>query len=487
MSFLENIGLKKRIYFSITGVTLISFLIIGTATMIYTSQENEKYHRERLSRKERAVQLSLNYFLRNSQADLNTFYTKDFHNKIVELADIHNLELNIFDLDGKWFSSSNFKYFDLGLLPDSLSKSTLGDLKNADGHLLTSRYINNNEFIYSLGYLKNEAGEPLAIINIPYFTSDEQSREETEEFLFALANIYSILLLVGLFLAYILSNSITRNLGIVTKNINSISLSGKNQEIHWPADDEIGSLVKAYNQKVRELELSAQKLAQSERQSAWREMAKQVAHEIKNPLTPMLLQVQQLERSWKDGREDFGERLKKFNQTMTEQIDTLSRIASEFSSFAKLPLPKKTELVLQDSIEKAANLFVGGEHFKLTWEMPEKPCVTFADKDHISRILNNLIKNATQAIPEDKEGEIEIELSSNSDGHIISITDNGIGILKEQLEQIFEPNFTTKSSGTGLGLAMVKSMIELADGSIEVVSKPNFGTTFILHLPLYKS
>ena len=480
-------SLRKRIYFSIVGMTLLSFLIIGTATIFYTKTENEKYHRDRLARKERAVEVALNYYLKDSDGDLNSFYTKDFHDKIIELADIHALELNLFDLEGKWFSSSNFEYFDLGILPDSISKSTLKDLKEEGGHLLTSKVAKGEELIYSLAYVLNQSGEPVAIMNIPYFTSDELSREETEEFLLALVEVYTILLIAGLILAYYLSNSITKNLITVTKKINSLSLSETNQEIPWNGKDEIGSLVDAYNQKVRELEINAQKLAQSERQSAWREMAKQVAHEIKNPLTPMLLQVQQLERSWKDGKEDFGERLQKFKQTMAEQIETLSRIASEFSSFAKMPAPKKSEIILQESIEKVVHLFAGSDSYKLTWELPEKPCNIYADKDHISRILNNLITNATQAVPADKKGEIEIELSENAHGAIISVTDNGVGIPKEQLNEIFEPNFTTKSSGTGLGLAMVKSMVELANGEIEIVSKVGFGTTFIIHLPLHKS
>lgn len=470
------------------ATTLISFLIIGAATIWYTKDENDKYHRERLARKEKAIQTSLNYFLQGQEGDINSFYTKDFHDKVIELADIHQLELNFFDLEGRWFSSSNYEYFDLGLLPDTLSNSTLKELSTSGGRYILSKKLNGEDFFYSLRYIRNENGEPLAVVNIPYFTSDQINKEETEEFLLALAQVYALLLIAGLVVAYYLSNSITSNLSDITESINSISLSGENRELTWESDDEVGSLVSAYNEKVRELEKSAQQLARSEREIAWKEMAKQVAHEIKNPLTPMMLQVQQLERSWKDGREDFPVRLERFKETMTEQIETLSRIATEFSEFAKLPEAKNEIVDVQETIGKIASLFQGSNDYQLICEFPEKKCLVQMDKDHLSRAMNNLITNAIQAIPDNKKGEIEIELSCSFDGGvIISITDNGKGIPKSDLDRIFQPNFTTKSGGTGLGLAMVQRMIEQASGNISVVSKEDFGTTFILNLPAHKT
>ena len=316
-------------------LVLVSFVIIGASTIWYTQGENERYHYERLARKERAIVLALSYYLSDNNNDTLAFYTQKFNQKVQELSDINKLGVNIFALDGQWVSSSDFDFFDLGYIPEILSDTLLNELEEQGGSLITQRPILDQNYLFALQYLKDKNGNPLAIINIPYFKSEQQFREETSLFLKALAQAYAVLLLIGLATAYLLSNSITRGLKKLEEKIGELSLTGLNKELEWEGNDEIASLVRSYNQKVRELEESVERLTQSEREGAWREMAKQVAHEIKNPLTPMLLQVQQLERSWKDGREDFPERIERFNRIMTEQIETLSRIATEFSFFAK--------------------------------------------------------------------------------------------------------------------------------------------------------
>ena len=480
-------SLRNRIYLSMVLLVLVSFVIIGAITIWYTQGENERYHYKRLDRKERAIVLSLNYYLADTQNDSLAFYTQSFNQKVQELSDINKLDVNIFDLDGQWVSSSDFDFFDLGYIPEVLSDTLLKELEENKGSMITQWPIGDQNYLFALQYLKDKNGKPLAIINIPYFKSEQEFKEETSLFLTALTQVYALLLIIGLLTAYLLSNSITKGLKRLEGKIGQLSLTGQNQELEWEGKDEIASLVKSYNQKVRELEASVEKLTQSEREGAWREMAKQVAHEIKNPLTPMLLQVQQLERSWKDGREDFQERLEKFQKTMTEQIETLSRIATEFSNFAKWPEAKLQNLELNSCISNIVPLFTQENKVQIKLNLPQESIIINGDKDRITSVFNNLITNSIQAISEDRKGVIQIDVTLKKDFVIIDFSDNGTGIAENQIQKIFEPNFTTKSSGTGLGLAMVKNIINNMGGTIEVSSQQNVGTTFILNLPLLKT
>jgi nitrogen fixation/metabolism regulation signal transduction histidine kinase len=467
-----------------TLLILLSFGIIGAVTVWYTNYENEKYHFERLARKERAIVLSINYYLNESKAnDSLVFYTREFHQKVQELADINNLDVNLFDLKGQWVASSDFDFFDLGYIPEVLSADLINKLKTHEGKVIAPMHINDEEYLFSFRYLTDKNNIPIAIVNIPYYRSEKQYKEETKVFLKALVQVYSVTLFLGILIAYLLSNSITKGLKKLEDRIRLLSLHDESQQVEWEGNDEIGSLVNAYNKKVLELERSAQKIAETERELAWREMAKQVAHEIKNPLTPMLLQVQQLERSWKDGREDFGERLKRFNNTMSEQIETLSRIASEFSTFAKLPEAQLEPIKIHSIIKGVSALFhQSGEH-EIELNLKANNDLVLADKDQMTRVFTNIIGNAIEAKKDQITCKIKIESSLENNLLKIIIKDNGIGISEETISQIFEPNFTTKSRGTGLGLAMVKRIVQHSGGRVSVKSSLGNGSSFILLLP----
>jgi nitrogen fixation/metabolism regulation signal transduction histidine kinase len=467
-------------------LVLLSFVIIGAITIGYTQYENEKYHYDRLARKERAIVVSLNYYLNERDDDSLVFYTREFHQKVQELADINKLDVNLFDLSGQWVASSDFDFFDLGYIPEVLNDTLLQQLEKQDGSLVTQMAIGEENYLFAFRYLTGKGNKPIAIINIPYYRSEQEFKEETEVFLKALAQVYGLMLVIGLIIAYVLSNSITKGLKRLESKIRALNLEGSSQKVEWNASDEIGSLVDAYNQKVVELEENALKLAETEREGAWREMAKQVAHEIKNPLTPMLLQVQQLERSWKDGREDFEERLARFNQTMTEQIQTLSRIASEFSTFAKLPEAKRESISIHAIVKGVASLFHQPGVCEIKLLLDAKNDYVLADKDQMTRVFTNIVGNAIEAIPKGKMGQIAISSISDNGQLRIEISDNGVGIEPEQISKIFEPNFTTKSGGTGLGLAMVKRIVQHTQGKVKVESDAKSGSTFILLLPLIK-
>lgn len=326
----------------------------------------------------------------------------------------------------------------------------------------------------------------MLIANVVYEKSYDRI-SELKSFLREISTGYIVLFSLAALLAFLLSKNITKPLDIITRRIRKTKLGQYNEPIEWQGKDEVGELVKEYNRMLAQLESSALKLAQNERESAWREMAQQVAHEIKNPLTPMKLRMQQLVRTWKENPEGFDERLKSFSESMIEQIDALTRIANEFSNFAKMPKPVFAETNLSELLEKVVALYAEKENIRLTLHfIGDMNYTVFIDKDQIIRVLNNLITNAIQAIPHDRAGNVSVTLRRGSDSTIIRVSDNGTGISSNNRKHIFVPNFTTKSTGTGLGLAMVKTIVQQNNGQVFFWSKENKGASFFVKLPLSK-
>jgi len=264
-----------------------------------------------------------------------------------------------------------------------------------------------------------------------------------------------------------------------------VELGKKSKHLSYRSNDEVGDLVKQYNRMVDELDESARKLADSEREYAWREMAKQIAHEIKNPLTPMKLNVQHLYKSWKDGVQGFEKKLERFTRSQIEYINNLSSIASEFSSFAKMPAANPSKVDLAEQIRTTLELFrdTASMTFKMTCSQDTKIYVN-ADKEHINGIFSNLIQNGIQAIPPGREGLIQVNLEVKNQKVIVSVADNGTGIAESIRKKMFTPNFTTKSSGTGLGLSIVKKYVENAHGTIWFESETDKGSVFYVEFPL---
>jgi len=270
---------------------------------------------------------------------------------------------------------------------------------------------------------------------------------------------------------------------LIQEKLSNIRLGRKNELIEYRQQDEIGELVKEYNRMVDELAVSAEKLARSERESAWREMAKQVAHEIKNPLTPMKLSIQHLQKAWEEKSPQLPEIFQRIAKTLVEQIDTLSTIATEFSHFAQMPRAKKENIDLNEVLKSTIDLFKELPGISIIFSEDEKKKFVFADKEQLIRLFSNLLKNASQAIPSEKPGVILVSIRSDANNFIISIKDNGTGISNPQLDKIFTPNFTTKSGGMGLGLSIAKSIVESSGGSVWFETATGEGTTFFISLP----
>ena len=270
----------------------------------------------------------------------------------------------------------------------------------------------------------------------------------------------------------------------LSEKLKKIRLGKKNETIQWSIDDEVGELIRDYNGMVTKLDESALLLAQTERDTAWREMAKQVAHEIKNPLTPMKLSIQYLQNAAsRDEDIDLPAMIKRVSKTLIEQIDNLTHIASEFSSYAKMPTAMNEVFVINDVLASVHDLFRKREDMDIQLQVPINDLFVFADKSQIIRVLNNIVKNAIQSIPKSRRGLIHIKLNFTDDQVVISIHDNGVGIDEHMREKVFYPNFTTKSSGMGLGLAICSDIIQSFDGRIYFETEKGVGTTFFIELP----
>ena len=286
----------------------------------------------------------------------------------------------------------------------------------------------------------------------------------------------------ALIIAYFLSRYITRSIEEVRKKLEVVQINEANEKLIWKKKDEIGVLVSAYNNMIDKLEISKKKLAQNERQSAWREMAKQIAHEIKNPLTPMKLSVQHLSRVLKVKNEEETQ-LKEFEGKMIQQIDLLSEIADEFSNFAELPKAKMKSLDICNIIEKTIGLYNHHNHISIVFKNKGVSLVN-GDENQLTRVFNNLLKNSIQAIG--KKGTIYIEVDTKNDITSVTINDDGEGVPDDIKDKIFEPKFTTKSSGKGLGLPMVAQIISNHNGNILLVQKETRGACFKISLPAQK-
>ena len=272
-------------------------------------------------------------------------------------------------------------------------------------------------------------------------------------------------------------------LEIIQDKMQKISLGEKNEIIEWKSKDEIGELIESYNKLIKELEISANKLMRSERETAWREMARQVAHEIKNPLTPMKLNIQFLQMAWDEKNPDIDRKLRETTKSILEQIEILSNIASAFSDYAKLPKKNIEEFDIKELILNTINLYNNNENININFiEENASDYEINSDKNNLSIVFGNILKNAIQAVGKKEDGLIEINIKDSGDSFLIKIKDNGCGIGEEEKKKIFMPNFTTKSSGMGVGLSIVYDILEMLGGSITFESELGIGTTFFVEI-----
>ena len=477
--------LLTRIYISMLALLMAAFFFVGVFTYYNFKTQNQNYHEKRLSRKETATLSSISYFLKNIDAvnpsDKNIF--KLFEKKIFELADIHNLDIIIYSLKGELILSSNKRLVKKQIIPDKIKKTLLERLSEEKGGVKKNLTHADINYLNSYQYITDKNQNPIAIISIPYFQLNESYKKDLKVYLLALIPVYVFLFICANLLALILSRQISRPMSRLSETMREAAIMKKFMPLSWNSKDEIGQLVRQYNFMVKELEKSADMLAQNEKENAWKEMAKQVAHEIKNPLTPMKLNVQLFERTLRAENPLIKRKVKLFSDSIIEQIDTLSNIASAFSDFARMPMSKKEKLDISKIAENTINFF---NTTNIVFEKPTKSCYIYADRGQIIRILNNLLNNAIESVPENKTPIITVNIKLIIDCVKLSISDNGEGIPTALHKKIFNPSFTTKNSGMGLGLAIVKRIINDLNGSISFKSSEGEGTTFYVSIPHLK-
>lgn len=466
MSFLT---LRVRTFLFMMLILVVAFVLTGIFSLYHFRAENKNYHYERLERKESAIISHLDYVTRDAQGKYltNAQWRERIGGKLAEISSIHNLDVAVYHPKGTIIAVNELQSADQKLFPRVLEEY-LASPRAKGRHVEV-----NGEYIISTSEILGANNAVELIVRIPYAIGESEIPEEDVEFLEQLVLLYVFLFLFGILFAVILSNYISKNMRLVIEQLKKVRINGSNQKLNWKLNDEIGELIQEYNVMVEKLERTAVELAQSERESAWKEMAQQVAHEIKNPLTPMKLTLQLMER------EEDPKELQEMASHLLEEVETLTHIAEAFSRFAQMPGLVLEELDLSYLTSRAIGLYSDrGVKFS-----SEGPVYANVDKEQWSRIVHNLVKNALQSISEDNEPEVLVSITSSAEGRaLITVKDNGSGIPEGMKERIFEPNFTTKSSGMGLGLALVKNLVVSFGGSIDFETSDQ-GTTFKIELP----
>jgi two-component system nitrogen regulation sensor histidine kinase NtrY len=480
-----KISLRTRLFLAMVLLVFTACLMILGATYFQYDAESESYNQFRMQRKEKQLLSQINYLV--SKNDLNAPSQEkwmSFKNDFEAVRTILSVDYSVFDLEG---NSLYINFLPLKIIANNykIDKQTIQNIKLNS----SNRFVENNideigKFQSSYRYLVDSSGLEYAILFFPYFEDVSFSENELNTFLQSLYQVYLLMLVISIGIAYFISKYVTRSLETLRLQINSTGLLKRNKRIHLKNPSrEIDSLVNSYNKMIDDLEKSAQKLAKTEREQAWQEMARQVAHEIKNPLTPMRLSIQNFQRRYDPLDENNKNKIEEFSKLLIEQIDIMSNVASAFSDFATLPKAQLISSDIIDATKKALEIF---KYENVSFFSNKNKILYPLDRTQWIRVMTNLIQNGLQSVNSKKQAKIEVNLKADSNKIIISIKDNGQGVDPNLKEKIFEPKFTTKTKGMGLGLGIVKNIIESHKGKITYQTDNKFGTTFIIELKLKK-
>jgi len=480
---------RQKLQLSYVAILLFSFILIGIVVAYITIEQYNTKHYENIKEKMNSVYLELDNRLSTEKyisPEWRGGGYSSLYEFLIKLSNVFNTDINLYNTNGFLISTSRQEIFDRDLTSQRINNMAYLNLK----HLAKSEYY-QTEKIGKLEYLSayipfyNSDNKVLAYLNLPYFRLQSVLAKEISNLIVAVINFTLLLIIITMSLAVIISDRLTSPLAMLSKGIANVAVGKKSEHLTYDGKDEIGELVKQYNRMLDEIEESTYKLANSEREFAWREMAKQIAHEIKNPLTPMKLNVQQLLKSWNDKVAGFDKMLNRFTKNQIEYIDNLSSIASAFSAFAKMPVTNPVEVNLLEQVSINLELFKNTENvdFKVHWPHESK-IIIYADKEQLNGVFSNLIKNGIQSVPAGRQGHITLNLEVKSDKVVVSVSDNGSGIPEGLRKNLFTPNFTTKSSGMGLGLSITRKYIESANGRIWFESEVNKGSVFYFELPV---
>ena len=483
-----NWNFKNRIQYTMVGILFLTFALICAGTIYFIIQQYRDKHNDTLRSTMRSVYIELLHKV-EYEDNLENWTSDEFYNLdelLRKFSNVFYTDINLYDEEGNLLATSRSEIFDRQLLSRRMNRLVYENMaEKGASEYIHSEHIGEMKYISAYVPLMNSENRFLAYLNLPYFTQSGALTQDVTNMVMAVINIYLILLLVILLVSVILADRITQPLRMIQNRIAQVSLSKENEMIRYDRSDEIRGLVEEYNYMVSELEKSAYLLAQSERESAWREMAKQIAHEIKNPLTPMKLNVQHLQRAIDSGKAD-PEMVERISATLIEQIDSLSAIANEFSDFAKMPRARNERINLVNVLKNLLQLYENTEKTAISLNVGDlKKVFIFADKEQLTRVFINLVRNGMQAIPDNRSGRIDIRMEVADDKRVVvMISDNGKGIPEGIRHRLFQPNFTTKSGGMGMGLAISYNIIRSLGGKIWFETEVNQGTTFYVEVPV---
>lgn len=472
--------IRTRIQTSIIFIVFVTLASTSYFTVSFITQKYNSRQTERLMKKLRNVAITIENENITEMDDKSSGELEAFINQI---ADVYDTDVTLYDVNGKVMASSIGKIYDEGIVSELMNPGAFFHL-----NFLKESQFSQNENIAALDFqaayspVFRKKSELLGYLQLPYFSQKSDLLNEISSIIIGFINLYVLLFIIIGIIAYLVSRNISYPLILIQQKLSRTVLGSKNEPINWHRDDEIGELVKQYNSMILQLEESAKKLAETEREGAWREIARQIAHEIKNPLTPMKLSIQHLQRAFKNKDENIEDKINRTTNLLVNQIDTLSELATEFSSYAKMPAPSYEKLNVKNSLDQLVELYSANTDTKIFLECDDHIEINF-DRSYLSRSVGNIVKNAIQSIPEDKEGKVEITVTEDNETITINVKDNGSGITDEQAEKIFMPYFSTKISGMGLGLPLVKNMIESGGGKISFKTMLDIGTEFTITLP----
>lgn len=478
-----SIGLAARFQYTFILLFIISFIAIFYASVDFIKIRYQNQQIAILESKRNYIQEALQEkYYWNQELDMHNASALNFD--LQDMSYTYQTDIHVFDNNGVLLGSSQPLIFYRDLISDRMASKPYF---SADPNI--EQYENIGDLTYLVAYTNFYNWDYLQIgyIAVPQFFSQEDMRAEIENFSSVIINIYLIIILIAILLAIFIGKRLSAPLSMLERKLREMRIGRRNEKIEYHQNDEIGHLVAQYNRTVDELEQSARLLAKSERESAWKSMARQVAHEINNPLTPMKLSIQQLQRRKNMDDEGFDEYFKNSTDMLIEQIDSLSRIAATFSNFARMPEANISRIDIAVTLQSVIRLFANNSrHIKILYDGAADGVCVNADSEQLAQVFNNLIKNALQAIPESRAGLVLVKLQSNDEKVIISVSDNGTGVASEVRDKVFVPNFTTKAKGMGLGLAISKSIIEQVGGTITYKTTVGEGSTFVVEIPLCK-
>ncbi|MBK6263726.1 HAMP domain-containing histidine kinase [Marivirga sp. S37H4] len=473
-----GLGAKIQLYFSLAFLVPLISVSVSTVSFVNATflQDIVTSYQDRTRR---VAEQMTDLIMKFNRGEVDR---ESFNSELVTITKVVNSDMNIYGLNGKLLVTSQPQIFEKKILSEYVNPNAFAAIKFGEKKMVTLEETIgklNYQSAY-IGIRSYDSGDLLAILASPFFKSNKEYDALLTDLLTNVFNIFVASFIIFMFLAYAATKILTDPLNLLKEKLAQVNLAANNEPLVWKVDDEIGLLISEYNDMLLKLEKSRLALSRTEKESAWREMAQQVAHEIKNPLTPMKLSLQHLQMRLENSDNPMPEASAKIKAILS-QVDNLSDIATSFSSFAKMPIPDNEKVCVSEILTRVVSFFQA-QHNQIELNLPEENIFAWVDKKIIERIFNNMIINALQSKPDTDAAKVRIELSWTEDKVLISIADNGIGIPEENHQKVFLPNFTTKETGSGIGLAIAKRGVEHAGGKIWFESSVDEGTTFYLEL-----